>query len=77
MLVMVLSQTYTLVKILHIVYLKWVYFIILKLYLNKVDIKRVVENVSKSKAVGYRKGPLPVASQGIIMAHMFQQYFVA
>lgn len=47
------------------------YFIILKLYLNKVDIKRVVENVSKSKAVIYRKGPLLVASQVIIiMVHI-------
>lgn len=77
MLVMVISQMYTLVKTLHTIYLKWVYFIILKLYLNKVDTKCVVENVSKSKPIGYRKGPLSVASQEIIMAHIFQQYFVA
>ena len=54
---------YTLVKVLHVEYLKWVYFIILKLFLNKVDIKSVVENIRKSKAVGCRKGPLEDASQ--------------
>lgn len=69
--VVVISRIYTIVKTLHIIYLKWVYFIILKLYLNKVYFKSVTENVRKSEDIGYREGPLEVASQEIILAYFF------
>lgn len=61
--VMLIARMYTLVKTLHILYVKWVYFIISKLYLNKVDIKSVVEDIRESKAVGCIKGSLEVISR--------------
>lgn len=54
--VVMIAQIYTIIKTLHIIYLKWVYFIILKLYLNKVYFKSAVENVRERKDIGCREG---------------------
>lgn len=58
---------------LHIIYLKWMYFITLKLYLNKIDFNSIVENVrnNQKSLARCREGPLKAASQKIIMAHFF------